>query len=72
MSDDDYQFHRNKRPDKTYVSRRLSSAPDSPRPFRIASKVFDRLYRRSTLRPEIITFDELLHRAKFVLEHAEA
>ena len=30
------------------------------------------LYRRSTVRPEIITFDELLHRAKFILEHAEA
>lgn len=29
------------------------------------------LYRRSTLRPEIITFDELLHRAQFILEHAE-
>lgn len=30
------------------------------------------LYRRSTLRPEILTFDELLHRARFVVEHAES
>ena len=29
------------------------------------------LYRRSTSRPEIITFDELYHRAKFIVEHVE-
>ena len=29
------------------------------------------LYRRSTLRPEILTFDELLHRARFIVEHAD-
>lgn len=27
------------------------------------------LYRRHTWRPEIITFDELLHRARFIVEH---
>lgn len=30
------------------------------------------LYRRSTLRPEIITFDELFHRARFIVEHTES
>jgi hypothetical protein len=28
------------------------------------------LYRRHTWRPEILTFDELLHRARFIVEHA--
>jgi hypothetical protein len=28
------------------------------------------LYRRHTWRPEIITFDELLQRARFIVEHA--
>jgi hypothetical protein len=28
------------------------------------------LYRRNTWRPEIITFDELLQRARFIIEHA--
>jgi hypothetical protein len=28
------------------------------------------LYRRHTWRPEIITFDELLERARFIIEHA--
>jgi hypothetical protein len=27
------------------------------------------LYRRNTWRPEIITFDELLQRARFIVEH---
>ena len=27
------------------------------------------LYRRHTWRPEIVTFDELLHRARFIVEH---
>jgi hypothetical protein len=27
------------------------------------------LYRRNTLRPEIITFDELLERARYIVEH---
>jgi hypothetical protein len=40
MSDDEYAFYRNKRPDKTYVSRQLAPS-ESPRVFRIASKVFD-------------------------------
>jgi hypothetical protein len=30
------------------------------------------LFRRSTLRPEILTFDELLHRTRFIVEHAES
>lgn len=30
------------------------------------------LYRRGMVRPEIITFDELLHRARFILQHTEA
>lgn len=29
------------------------------------------LYRRNTSRPEIITFDELYHRARFIVENAE-
>ncbi len=29
------------------------------------------LYRRNTWRPEIVTFDELLERARFIVEHAE-
>jgi Domain of unknown function (DUF4263) len=29
------------------------------------------LYRRHTHRPEIITFDELLHRARFIVEHVD-
>lgn len=29
------------------------------------------MYRRNTWRPEIITFDELLERARFIVEHAE-
>ena len=29
------------------------------------------LYRRHTHRPEIITFDELFHRARFIVEHIE-
>lgn len=29
------------------------------------------LYRRHTHRPEIITFDELFHRARFIVEHLE-
>lgn len=27
------------------------------------------LFRRHTHRPEVITFDELFHRAKFIVEH---
>lgn len=38
---DDYEYHRNKRPDKTYVSKSLSFGPQTDRRFRIASKVFD-------------------------------
>lgn len=30
------------------------------------------MYRRHTRQPDIITFDELLHRAKFIVEHGEA
>jgi len=30
------------------------------------------LFRRNTWRPEIITFDELLERAKFIVEHGES
>lgn len=30
------------------------------------------LYHRNTWRPEIITFDELLERARFIVEHADA
>ncbi len=30
------------------------------------------LFRRNTSRPEIITFDELYQRAKFIVEHAES
>jgi hypothetical protein len=29
------------------------------------------LYRRHTHRPEILTFDELFHRARFIVEHVE-
>jgi hypothetical protein len=29
------------------------------------------LYRRNTWRPEILTFDELLERAKFIVLHGE-
>jgi hypothetical protein len=29
------------------------------------------LYRRNTIRPEIITFDELYERARFIVEHAD-
>lgn len=29
------------------------------------------LYRRNVARPEIITFDELFHRAKFIVEHVD-
>jgi Shedu protein SduA, C-terminal len=28
------------------------------------------LFRRNTVRPEIITFDELFHRAKFIVDNA--
>ena len=38
---EDYEYHRNKRPDKTYVSKSLSFGQQSDRRFRIASKVFD-------------------------------
>ena len=30
------------------------------------------LFRRNTIRPEIITFDELYQRAKFIVEHADS
>ncbi|WP_247406998.1 Shedu immune nuclease family protein [Bradyrhizobium sp. 76] len=30
------------------------------------------LYRKNTWRPEILTFDELLHRARFIVEHEPA
>lgn len=30
------------------------------------------LFRRNVRRPEIITFDELLHRARFIVEHEDA
>jgi hypothetical protein len=30
------------------------------------------LYRRNTSRPEILTFDELYYRAKFIVEHIES
>lgn len=30
------------------------------------------MYRRHTRQPDIITFDELLHRARFIVEHGEA
>lgn len=30
------------------------------------------LFRRNTIRPEIITFDELYERAKFIVEHADS
>jgi hypothetical protein len=30
------------------------------------------LYRRHTHRPDIITFDELFHRARFIVEHLDA
>lgn len=30
------------------------------------------LFRRNTIRPEIITFDELFQRARFIVEHAES
>jgi hypothetical protein len=30
------------------------------------------LYRRNTWRPEIVTFDELLQRARFIVEHGPA
>jgi hypothetical protein len=30
------------------------------------------LFRRNTIRPEIITFDELYERARFIVEHAES
>jgi hypothetical protein len=30
------------------------------------------LYRRNTSRPEVITFDELLERARFIVEHIPA
>src|ERR1039458_3767772 len=40
MSDEeDYEYHRNKRPDKTYVSKSLSFALHRERRFRIASKI---------------------------------
>ena len=35
------EYHRNKRPDKTYVSKSLSFGQQSDRRFRIATKVFD-------------------------------
>jgi hypothetical protein len=49
MSDEDYDFHRNKKPVKTYISRSLvaedhpgqTSQAEPGRRFRIASKVFD-------------------------------
>jgi hypothetical protein len=29
------------------------------------------LYRRNMRRPEVITYDELLHRARFIVDHGE-
>ncbi len=40
QDDDDYSYFVNKKPDKTYVSKRLRSRADE-RPMRIASKVID-------------------------------
>lgn len=38
---DDYEYHQNKKPGKTYISRSLSFSSQSDRKFRIASKVID-------------------------------
>jgi hypothetical protein len=38
---DEHEIHKNKRPDKTYISRSLSFADQKDRRLRIASKVFD-------------------------------
>lgn len=38
---DDFEYHRNKLPGKTYVSKSLSFSEQSERRIRIASKVLD-------------------------------
>jgi hypothetical protein len=38
---DEYEIHKNKRPDKTYVSRSLAFKSQDGRRIRIASKVID-------------------------------
>jgi hypothetical protein len=38
---DDYEYHQNKRPDKTYISKSLAFSTQADRRFRIASKVID-------------------------------
>ncbi len=44
---DEFEYHQNKKPDKTYISRSLSFASQSDRRFRIASKVVDSLETHS-------------------------
>jgi hypothetical protein len=41
MDDDDYPYHQNKLPNKTYISRGLSTKDEPGRRLRIASKVLD-------------------------------
>lgn len=38
---EDYDYHINKKPGKTYITKRLDKGEENPRKFRIASKVFD-------------------------------
>jgi hypothetical protein len=44
---DDYEYHRNKKPDKTYISKSLSFSSQEGRKIRIASKVIDSLETHS-------------------------
>lgn len=37
----DYEYHRNKKPEKTYISKSISYTPEGERRYRLASKVFD-------------------------------
>jgi len=44
---EDYEYHQNKKPDKTYISKSLSFRSQGDRKIRIASKVLDSLETHS-------------------------